>query len=171
MGGVFVSGGFQSFYLGLSDASFLHVNATLPIGFNANPNIAPEYEGAAVNVNVPVFNGHLFSARRQAAEYQLQAADQRVRDLQDRIARDVRTAWARAQTADQAIGATAELLQQANLALDLAQGRYNLGLSSIVELTQAQLAQTQAQVQNLNAQYDYQDAYGALQYTLGLLHP
>src|SRR5205823_7045563 len=114
-------------------AGFLpHINPS-----NANPNIASEYEGAAVNVNIPVFNGHLFSARQRAAEYQLQAADQRVRDLQDRIARDVRTAWARAQTAYQAIGATAELLKQANLALDLAQGRYNLGLSSIVELSQA----------------------------------
>lgn len=138
---------------------------------NANPHISPEYEAAAVNLQIPVFNGHLFTARRRAAEYQLEAANQRVRDLQDRIARDVRSAWARAQTSYQAIGATAELLNQANMALDLAQGRYNLGLSSIVELTQAQLSQTQAEVGNLNAQYDYQSAYAALQYTLGLLHP
>jgi outer membrane protein len=137
---------------------------------NANPNIPSEYEGAAVNVQIPVFNGHLFTARREAAEYQLQATDQHVRDLQDRIARDVRSAWARAETAFEAIGATAELLKQANLALDLAQGRYNLGLSSIVELSQAQLGQTQAQVENLNAQYDYEEAYAVLQYNLGLLH-
>jgi len=137
---------------------------------NANPHIPGEYEGAALNVQIPVFNGHLFSARRQAAEYQLTAADQHVRDLQDRIARDVRTAWAHARTAYQAIGVTAQLVQQANLALDLAQGRYNLGLASIVELTQAQLSQTQAQVENVNAKYEYQDAYAALQYTLGLLH-
>jgi outer membrane protein TolC len=39
-----------------------------------------------------------------------------------------------------------------------------------VELTQAQLGQTTAEVSNLNAKYDYQDAYAALQYTLGLLH-
>ena len=137
---------------------------------NANPNIPPEYEGAAVNVNVPIFNGHLFSARQQAAEYQLQATGQRVRDLQDRIARDVRTAWGRATTAYQAIQATEQLLTQANLALNLAQGRYNLGLSSIVELTQAQLAQTQAQVECLNAKYEYQGAYAALEYTLGQPH-
>jgi outer membrane protein len=137
---------------------------------NANPNIASEYEGAAVNVNIPVFNGHLFSARRQAAEYELQAADQRVRDLQNRIARDVRTAWNRAATAYQAIAATRELLNQANMALDLAQQRYSLGLTSIVELNQAQLGQTQAQVETLNVKYEYQQAYAALQYTLGLLH-
>jgi outer membrane protein len=137
---------------------------------NANPNIPEGYEAAAINVNIPVFNGHLFSARRQAAEYQLQATDQHVRDLQDRIARDVRVYWGRTKTSFQAIGATEELLKQANLALDLAQGRYNLGLASIVELTQAQLSQTQAQVENVNAKYDYQQAFAALQYTLGVLH-
>jgi len=38
-----------------------------------------------------------------------------------------------------------------------------------VELTQAQLGQTQAQVENLQAKYDYQEAYAFLQYTLGNL--
>jgi outer membrane protein len=137
---------------------------------NANPDIPTGYEAAAVNVNIPVFNGHLFGARRQAAEYQLQATQQRVRDLRDRIARDVRASWGRARTAFEAIAATQQLLTQANLALDLAQGRYNLGLASIVELTQAQLGQTSAQVENLNAKYEYQEAYASFQYTLGLLH-
>ena len=136
---------------------------------NANPDIAEGYESAAINVQIPVFNGHLFSARRQAAEYQLQATDQRVRDLQDQIARDVRTSWGRARTAFEAISATQQLLEQANLTLNLAQGRYNLGLASIVELTQAQLGQTQAEVQNVNAKYDYEEAYAALQFTLGAL--
>ena len=137
---------------------------------NLNANIPAGYEAAAVNVHIPVFNGHLFSARRQAAQYQLSATEQRVRGLEDRIARDVRASWNRARTSFEAITATQQLLNQANLTLDLAQGRYNLGLSSIVELTQAQLGQTSAEVQNLNAKYEYQEAYAALQYTLGLLH-
>ncbi len=137
---------------------------------NANPGIPLGYESAAVNVQIPVFNGHLFAARRRAAEYQLQAADQRVRDLQNRISRDVRASWEHARTAYEAIAPSQQLLAQANLALNLSQGRYNLGLASIVELTQAQLGQTQAQVENLSAQYDYEEAYAALQYTLGLLH-
>jgi outer membrane protein len=137
---------------------------------NANPVIPQGYEAAAVNVQIPVFNGHLFRARRRAAEYELQAADQHVRDLQDRIARDVRSSWAHARTAYEAITPSQQLLAQANLALNLSQGRYNLGLASIVELTQAQLGQTQAEVQNLSAQYDYEEAYAVLQYTLGSLH-
>lgn len=137
---------------------------------NANPNIPVGYESAAVNVQVPIFNGHLFGARQRAAAYELQAADQRLRDLQDRVARDVRTAWEHARTAFEAIAPSEQMLAQANMALNLSQGRYNLGLASIVELTQAQLGQTQAQVENLSAQYDYQQAYAALQYTLGALH-
>lgn len=137
---------------------------------NANSDIPESYEAAVINVQIPIFNGHLFSARREAAEYQLQATEQRARDVQDRVARDVRTAWARAKTSFEAITATQQLLAQANLALNLAQGRYDLGLASIVELTQAQLGQTSAQVENVNAKYEYEDAYAALQYTLGALH-
>ena len=131
--------------------------------------IPNNYEAAALNVEVPIFNGHLFTARREAARYQAQADDQKVRDLQEKIARDVRVAWSSSKTAFQNIDVTAELLREASLALDLAQGRYNLGLSSIVELYQAELNITQAEIENLNAKYDYQSIYAMLQYTMGLL--
>lgn len=137
---------------------------------NANANIPKSYESVEVNVQVPIFNGFLYTARRQAAEYQKQATEEHARDLQDRITRDVRDAYQRAKTSFEAIGATEQVLAQANQAMSLAQGRYDLGLSSIVELTQAQLNQTSAQVQNLDAKYEYQEAYASLQYTLGLLH-
>ena len=131
--------------------------------------IPAEYEGVAANVSIPVFNGHLFSARREAAAQRAMESDQRLRDEQQRISRDVRVAWASANDAYQRIDVTAQFLRQAALALDLAQGRYNLGLSSIVELTQAQLNLTEAEIENLNAKYDYQTQYSALQYTIGLL--
>ncbi|HEV2199856.1 MAG TPA: TolC family protein [Bryobacteraceae bacterium] len=131
--------------------------------------IPSEYEGAAVNVNIPVFNGHLFSARREAARYRALEADQHLRNEQERVARDVRVAWATATTAFQSIDVTAQFLRQAALAMDLAQGRYNLGLSSIIELTQAQLNQTRAEIENLSAKYDYQSQNAALQYTIGTL--
>ena len=131
--------------------------------------IPSEYGGAAVNVQIPVFNGHLFSARREAARYHALEADQNLRNQQERVARDVRVAWASAMTAYQSIDVTAQFLRQASLALDLAQGRYNLGLSSIVELTQAQLNVTRAEIENLSAKYDYQGQYSTLQYAIGLL--
>jgi outer membrane protein len=134
------------------------------------PRLIPDhYEGAAINVNIPIFNGHLFAARRTAAMMKALAADQDLRNAQERITRDVRAAWADSTTAYQQIGVADQLVNQAKLALALAQGRYNLGLSSIVELNQAQLSETEAEIQDVNAKYDYQVQNVALQYQEGLL--
>jgi outer membrane protein len=107
---------------------FINTPATAPI--------PAEYEGLAANVSFPLFNGHLFAARREAARQHAMESDERLRDEQQRISRDVRVAWAGANDEFQRIDVTAQFLRQSALALDLAQGRYNLGLSSIVELTQ-----------------------------------
>ena len=131
---------------------------------------ASHYAAAGFNVNVPLFNGHLFGALRTEANEQARAQDQFLRDLQDRIVRDVRTAWLNANSAFQRLSVTGQLLDEANQALDLAQQRYNLGLSSIVELSQAQLNQTQAQIEQASAKYDYSAAISALNYQTGALH-
>ncbi|HXN49841.1 MAG TPA: TolC family protein [Bryobacteraceae bacterium] len=151
--------------------SLLAVAGFLPFINQTSPTapIPKEYEGAAVNVEFPIFNGHLFSARREAAHQRALESDQMLRDEQERVVRDVRSAWASASTAYQRIDVTAQFLRQAALALNLAQGRYNLGLASIIELTQAQLNVTEAEVENLSAKYDYQIQYAALQYSVGLL--
>lgn len=134
------------------------------------PRVIPnEYEAAGINVQIPVFNGHLFTARREEAHYKALEADQRLRDRMQQIERDVRTVWANSQTAYQRLDVTAQFLRESTLALNLAQGRYDLGLATIVELTQSQLNLTQAEIENLSAKYDYQVAYADLQYTIGSL--
>lgn len=149
--------------------SFIAVGGGLPY-LGQDPRVAPNgYEGAALNMDIPIFNGHLFSARKQAAHYETQASTERLRDLKQQVERDVRAAWISASTAYQRIPVTQELMRQAQLALELAQGRYNLGLASIVEITQAQLNLTQAQIENVSATYEYQIAYAQLQYTVGAL--
>ena len=55
--------------------------------------------------------------------------------LKDRIANDVRTSWLNAITAYNRVGVSQQFLDQTNLALNLSQTRYNLGLSSIVKLS------------------------------------
>jgi outer membrane protein len=83
------------------------------------------------------------------------------------IARDVRTSWLDANTAYNRLDVTAQLLKQANLALDLAQTRYKLGLGSIVEMSQAQLQQTQAEISQSQAGYEYRLALSVLRYQTG----
>lgn len=134
------------------------------------PRVIPnEYAGAGVNVQIPIFNGKQFTARREEAHFRAVEADQKVRDLEESIARDVRLAYADAQTSYQALDVTAEFLREASMALDLASGRFQLGLSNIVELQQSQLNETQAQIESLSAKYDYQSQYATLQYAIGAL--
>ncbi len=93
-----------------------------------NPIISSWYGAVGVNVDIPVFNGFLFTARSREASLRAQAAQERLRDLRDRISRDVRTSWLNAKTAYDRLAVTQQLLDQANLALNLAQSRYKLGL-------------------------------------------
>jgi outer membrane protein len=129
-----------------------------------NPVLSNWYGAVGVNVGIPLFNGFLYSARSREARLRAQATQDRLRDLQNRISRDVRTSWLNANTAYQRVSVTQQLLDQSNLALDLAQTRYKLGLSSIVELSQAQLQQTQSQISSAQAGYDYRLALAVLRY-------
>lgn len=127
------------------------------------------YGAAGVNLQIPVFNGFLYSAREKEADFRAQAIQQSLIDLRNRIAKDVRRSWLNANTAYSRLDVTNQLLNQANLALDLSQTRYKLGLGSIVELSQAQLQQTQAQISQAQAGYEYRLALAVLAYqTTGL---
>jgi outer membrane protein len=125
------------------------------------------YGAAGVNISIPIFNGFLFSARAQEADLRARATQQQVKELQDTIARDVRTTALQAQSNFQRIAVAQQLLDQATSALDLAQTRYNLGLSSIVELSQAQLAQTQAQIDLAEARYAYAGSLASIRFQTG----
>jgi outer membrane protein len=125
------------------------------------------YGTAGANISIPIFNGFLFNAEEKEAKLRAQAAQEDVRNLRDTIASDVRTAVLNAQTAYQRIAVTQQLLNQANFALDLASARYKIGLSGIVDLSQAQLNQTQAEIAYANARYAYQSALAEVRFQLG----
>jgi outer membrane protein len=147
------------------------------VGVAASAGLAPEaysavdsrYGAIALNINIPVFNGGLFKARTAEATLKAQAASQNVADLQNRILRDVRVAYVNAMTAADRLTLTAQLLVHAKLGLELAQSRYDLGLSTIVELSQAQLNLTSAQIADASALYDYQSLRTFLDFQAGRL--
>jgi len=134
-----------------------------------NDHLPSWYGAVGANMDIPIFNGFLYAARSHEADLRSQAARDRVLDLRNRISRDVRTSWLNANAAYDRLAVTQQFLEQAQLALDLAQARYKLGLGSIVELSQAQLQATQAEISNAQAGYDYRLASSVLRYeTSGL---
>jgi outer membrane protein len=128
------------------------------------------YAAAGFNVNIPIFNGRQFNALHAEATAQAHAQEQDLRDLQNRVTRDVRKAWLDANSAFQRMAVTQQLLNQATQALDLAQQRYKLGLSSIIELSQAQLNMTQAEIAQTSAKYDYAATMSILRFQIGDIH-
>lgn len=129
------------------------------------------YAAGGVNLTLPAFTGFRITAQAEEARLRAKATEQQARDLSDNIARDVRVAILNAQTSFKRIGVADDFRHQTAQALALAQTRYKLGLSSIVELSQAQLQSTQAAVAAVNARYDYLLAVRTLDYARGQLAP
>jgi outer membrane protein len=125
------------------------------------------YGAVGVNINVPVFNGFLFNARAKSADLDTEMKRKTLQDLQDNVARDVRNSWLDTQKAFERLTVTKQLKDSASLALELAQARYKLGLSSIVEFSQAELAVTDAELQDTDAHYQYQLSQIVLAYQMG----
>ncbi len=149
-------------------------NITGQGGYGISParkdnDLPPNYGAIGVNINIPVFTGGLLSARDREAGLRAQAAQKVLEDQETEAARDVYNAWFEARTAYEGIGVTAQLVNSAQQAFQLAQGRYNAGTSSIVELSQAQLQQIQAQITAATSRYDYQVRRRSLDFQLGAL--
>ncbi|MGA2540313.1 MAG: TolC family protein [Verrucomicrobiota bacterium] len=138
----------------------------MPLG---DSRLGDNYGAAGVNLNFPLFTGGLYQARQREAELQAAAADQTVRDQEDTIARDTQISKLNLDYSFGRLALTASLVQNANKALELAQARFTLGLSSIVELSQAELNQTSAQIEEAGARYDYHIQRAALDFQIGRL--
>jgi outer membrane protein len=135
-----------------------------PIRNDALPNW---YGAVGVNMNIPVFNGFLYNAHAKTADLQTEVAKQRLMDERNNIASDVRRAWQNSLQAFERLSLTEQLSDQANLGLHLAESRYRLGLGSIVELGQAELQKTEADIASTDAQYQYRLTRLELAYTIG----
>jgi outer membrane protein len=127
------------------------------------------FGAVGADLEVPIFNGFRYTSQAHEADDRAKAAQENLRDLRDRVVRDVRDAWLQTNTSYQKIAVTEKLLKASNMGLQLAQARYKLGLNSIVELSQSQLEQTQASIENVNARYEYELSLAALNYQLGNL--
>jgi outer membrane protein len=143
--------------------SALGVVGEAPVRDNHIPNW---YGAVGVNVNIPVFNGFLFNARAKAADLQTEVDRQKLADLKNNIARDVRNSWQDTNRAYERLSVTQQLREQANLAQSLAQARYDLGLGSIVEFSQAELQKTEADIADADAKYQYRVSQLVLAYTI-----
>jgi outer membrane protein len=155
-----------------TDRNFPSVNALasggeVPIH---DSTIHRDYGAVGISINVPIFTGGLYTSRAAEAHFEAKAADNDASLREVEIVRDVRMAWADARDAYLQIAVTQRLVDQANVAMRLAQARYDAGLGSIVELNQAELNQTSALITAASARFDYLRSMSAFQFARGDLH-
>jgi outer membrane protein len=132
----------------------------------------PQYYGAiGINLNVPVFDGGKISALQQQAQLQALTLSENVTETENNVVKAVRVAWLNAKAGYENIEITAHLQEASAQALSLAESRYNLGITSIVELNQAQLSAIDAEIVYSQARYRYLSALTALDYQVGTLEP
>jgi outer membrane protein len=129
-----------------------------------------DYAAAGFNLSIPVFTGGLFQARRAEAEFEARARAHDVEQFSLEVNEQIRDAWSRSEEARKSLEVTARLVAQSKEALRLAQDRYNAGLGSIVELNEAQLNETSAEIQAADAEYTWRTRRAELDFAAGLLN-
>jgi outer membrane protein len=125
------------------------------------------YAAAGVNLSLPVFDGGLNSAKRSEAELRAQAAAEKLRDAENTAIHEVRAVGLNVNYAWERLDLTRKLFDNASYAFELAEARYKLGSSSIVELSQAQLSKTEAEIAHTSAKYEYEIQRAMLNFEIG----
>jgi outer membrane protein len=134
-----------------------------------NSHLPDDYAVGGVQVSLPIFAGGMYVARQREAQLKAAADDELLRSVENNVIRDVRIAWLDVNDAIAQLSTTEQLAANAGEAFTLAQARYKSGLSSIVELSDAQLNLTSAQISEANARYNVLIQQANLNYQTGLI--
>lgn len=118
-------------------------------------------------VDIPIFDGLATRARVKQAKSGLNQVKLGKAQLEDGINLEVKSAYLSLQEAQALIDAQKETVQQAEESLRIANLQHENGMITTVELTDAELALTQARVNRLQALYDYTVAIARLEKAIG----
>ena len=116
---------------------------------------------------MPIFTGGLIENQVKEAGAQEAAANAQSLNIEQALTQQVTNAYLDTITFAQQIKLAEEQVRTAQEALNLSKQRYKLGLGSIVEVTQSEVAVTMAQTKLAEAQYDYKIAEVTLAYAAG----
>ena len=135
--------------------------------FDLNDYFWGEGLSAGIAVSIPLFNGFKTKNRIQMAKVDLKRQAIITSQVEEGIRMEVKTAvWHLEQALDK-LTASRKAVQQAEKGYAIAEVRYESGISTQVELLDARLAQTQAQIGELSAKFDIILAKAALERAMG----
>ncbi len=122
-----------------------------------------------LNLSIPIFQGFALDAGIDQARASLKTAQASNDELIQSVTLDVQQQFSSLEEAKERIEATRSLVTQSEETLKLAEGRYNQGVGSAVEVTDARVTVYNARTSYIQSLYDYQVTYARLQRAMGIL--
>lgn len=124
---------------------------------------------AGVRATWDLFDGGLRRADLGESRLNLAIAEDNYTDLERAVALEIRSQWLLVRDSEEAILATTESTELAQRALDISKARYDAGLGTYLEFTQANLELSNARLARNTALRAHQDAVIGLKYAAGIL--
>jgi outer membrane protein TolC len=147
---------------------------TIQIGaqrsFNAQTGVPNEnYSQVGITVSWPVFTGFNVSYGVRQAEATLQQQDANLEQVGLTVTLDVWSGYHNLESANEQLGVTAALTKTADENLQVALGRYQAGVGTIVDVLTAQTAAATTRTLRINAELGWKVARANLALALGRL--
>lgn len=127
--------------------------------------------GGAINISIPVVDAGSAAAETEAARAQLMQSEAALEASAMKISQGVRTAALSLANAIERAGAAELSVRHAEENLELAQGRYEVGVGNAIELSDAVSTLSSARYSYYQALYDAQAARADLDQAMGHLPP
>jgi outer membrane protein len=138
----------------------------VPYSTNSLASNSTSY-GVTATVSLPIFDSGKGQAGITAARANLNASQAKLEQARLTVRQDAYQAYLAAVQGAATVEATAAAQRAASEALRVAEGRYQAGVATIVEVTTSRATAAQAEVNAVNARYDYQAALSTLLHALG----
>jgi outer membrane protein TolC len=120
-----------------------------------------------VTADIPVFTGYHTQHEEEESKADLEAAQEHTHDVERAVSADVQQALADLRTNAGKIETSSLQVEEAKAALDLAEKRYESGVSTNLDLIDAQTALAEAQLSHLDALHKFVLSRFALQKAIG----
>ena len=135
----------------------------------SRPNTFPLQPTWSVQLsfNIPIFDGFRTTNRVEETLHNYYNVKAQEEDRRQLIALEVEQSYLRVVETQERILATDSAAKAAKENLDLAQGRYQVGVGSIIEVTDAETLYTDAQTTYIRTVYDYKIADAQLARAMG----
>ena len=120
-----------------------------------------------MSFNIPIFDGFRTTNRVEETLHTYYVIKAQEEQQRQQVALDVEQSYLKLVELEQRIKANEAAAKAAKENLDLANGRYQVGVGNIIEVTDAEALYTSAQTTYVRALYDYKIADAQFQRAIG----